>query len=96
MAAREKQTTTARAGRKRGPSDVIAQETPDCIASAANDATSGNLLNPGNEDAMRAEIALAAYYNAERRGFGGNRELDDWLEAERDILEKAGQIERAR
>ncbi|MCU0835466.1 MAG: DUF2934 domain-containing protein [Chromatiaceae bacterium] len=26
-------------------------------------------------------IAVAAYYRAERRGFGPGRELDDWFEA---------------
>lgn len=28
------------------------------------------------------EIAVAAYYKAERRGFAPGRELDDWLTAE--------------
>jgi hypothetical protein len=28
---------------------------------------------------------VAAYYNAERRGFAGNAELDDWLDAEKAI-----------
>ncbi len=37
------------------------------------------------EDERRDRIALAAYYNAERRGFQGDRELDDWLEAERQV-----------
>jgi hypothetical protein len=30
-------------------------------------------------------IATAAYYRAQRRGFSPGRELDDWLEAEREI-----------
>jgi len=38
-----------------------------------------------DDERRRAEIALAAYYRAERRGFGGNGELDDWLQAEREI-----------
>ncbi len=29
------------------------------------------------------QIALAAYYNAERRGFAGNQDVNDWLDAER-------------
>ena len=32
-----------------------------------------------------ARIAEAAYWRAERRGFIAGRELDDWLEAEREI-----------
>lgn len=30
-------------------------------------------------------IAVAAYYRAAQRGFTENRELDDWLEAEREF-----------
>jgi len=30
-------------------------------------------------------IAVLAYYKAERRGFVGDRELEDWLEAEREL-----------
>lgn len=30
-------------------------------------------------------IAVAAYYNAERRGFQPGREVEDWLEAERRV-----------
>jgi membrane-bound lytic murein transglycosylase MltF len=32
-----------------------------------------------------ALISEAAYYRAERRGFDPGHELDDWLEAEREI-----------
>jgi hypothetical protein len=39
-----------------------------------------------DQDAERHErIAVAAYYNAERRGFRDGGEQDDWLEAEREI-----------
>jgi len=34
---------------------------------------------------LRACIAEAAYYRAEKRNFAPGRELQDWLEAERDI-----------
>ena len=30
-------------------------------------------------------IAVLAYYKAERRGFVGDHELEDWLEAEREL-----------
>lgn len=30
-------------------------------------------------------VATAAYYRAEKRGFSPGAELDDWLEAEREI-----------
>ena len=41
---------------------------------------------PERSAAERQErIAVGAYYNAERRGFEAGREVDDWLEAERQI-----------
>ena len=48
----------------------------------ANDDQRGN--DPV-EVSRRDRIAVAAYYNAERRGFEGNSELDDWLDAEKSI-----------
>jgi hypothetical protein len=32
------------------------------------------------------QIALAAYYRAERRDFAPGLELEDWLEAERELI----------
>lgn len=44
-----------------------------------------------------ARIAEAAYWRAERRGFGPGHELDDWLEAEREIDRRLEQgIDEAR
>lgn len=37
-------------------------------------------------EAVRDElIRLTAYYRAEQRGFAGGHELEDWLEAEREV-----------
>ena len=38
-----------------------------------------------DHDAWQAMIAVAAYYQAERRGFAPGSELDDWLAAEVEI-----------
>ena len=41
---------------------------------------------PGLSPEQRQQrIAEAAYLIAEQRGFGGNRELDDWLQAEAEV-----------
>ena len=40
----------------------------------------------------RDRIAVAAYYNAQRRGFQPGREVEDWLEAERQIDDATGEI----
>jgi len=37
------------------------------------------------DEERRVQVAVAAYYRAERRGFGGYGEVDDWLQAEREI-----------
>jgi Protein of unknown function (DUF2934) len=57
-------------------------------------------LDSGASDAARApasianaryhRIAIAAYYRAERRGFEPGHEIEDWLEAEREVAEREG------
>jgi hypothetical protein len=42
---------------------------------------SGARDNPPREE----RIAIIAYYKAQRRGFANSGELDDWLEAEREV-----------
>jgi hypothetical protein len=42
------------------------------------------LAEPG-EPVSKAMVAEAAYYRAERRGFAPGMELEDWLEAEKEI-----------
>jgi len=34
-------------------------------------------------------IAVAAYYRAEQRGFLAGQELEDWLQAEKEIASRA-------
>jgi hypothetical protein len=40
---------------------------------------------PSFSDSREARIAEAAYWRAERRGFAPGHELDDWLDAEREV-----------
>jgi hypothetical protein len=42
------------------------------------------------DENRRRQIAIAAYYRAQRRGFAPGGELEDWLEAERELLEQEG------
>jgi hypothetical protein len=42
---------------------------------------------PSYSDSREARIAEAAYWRAERRGFAPGGELEDWLEAEKEIDE---------
>lgn len=40
---------------------------------------------PSYSDSREARIAEAAYWRAERRGFAPGGEMEDWLEAEKEI-----------
>jgi hypothetical protein len=37
------------------------------------------------DEQRREHISVAAYYNAEKRGFSGDGQLEDWLEAEKQV-----------
>ena len=68
------------------PTDNAAR-TPDRVrTSATPPADSSQPSRERGDDATRSErIAVAAYYRAERRNFQSDGELDDWLEAEREV-----------
>jgi hypothetical protein len=40
---------------------------------------------PSYSDSREARIAEAAYWRAEQRGFAPGGELEDWLEAEKEV-----------
>lgn len=44
-------------------------------------------LQPSPEE-VRKLISEAAYYRAKRRGFAPGQELDDWVQAEAEVLER--------
>jgi hypothetical protein len=50
---------------------------------SSNIEDSGKTIDLPDRDATIAELA---YYKAESRGFEPGHELDDWLEAERELL----------
>jgi len=47
-----------------------------------------------NPEALYRLIAVAAYYRAERRGFEPGSELEDWLNAEAEVLTEAASVKR--
>lgn len=61
---------------KKSPSKAAATERPAATASK------GKRIDPGQR---RNYIEMAAYYIAERRGFVGGNEIDDWAAAEAEI-----------
>lgn len=52
---------------------------------AAITVTSITAIATPRDDELLGMIATAAYYRAEQRNFAPGHELDDWLEAERQI-----------
>jgi hypothetical protein len=62
------------------------------VSHPADIAASGvPVLDAPMPDDRRERIAVNAYFRAERRGFAGGHELDDWLAAEAEI----GSLERS-
>ncbi len=53
---------------------------------------SGPALSP-DSSAYRELVAIAAYYRAERRGFAPGGELEDWLDAEREVAARLGEAQ---
>jgi hypothetical protein len=90
-------TTRSRAGTSRSKKSAKAktddeQSSPPSVTPSRNDAVpqvTGTMLErreiPSFSESREARIAEAAYWRAERRGFTAGYELDDWLEAEREI-----------
>lgn len=48
------------------------------------------LRAPLSSQQIRELIAEAAYYRALRRGFAPGHELDDWIEAEAEVMTRLG------
>ena len=48
-------------------------------------ASTSEMLERMSTEEIQKLIAEAAYYRAQRRGFTPGGEVDDWLEAEREI-----------
>ena len=56
------------------------------------------IADPAPDAALAQAISEAAYYRAEARGFESGHELEDWIEAERQVVRTdhpAGEAARA-
>jgi hypothetical protein len=78
---RERDQQVAKAKPVNARSSKARQPNPTNSPQSSGGGTHGGDTEP----ARRERIAVAAYYNAERSGFAGNTELDDWLDAEKAI-----------
>ena len=72
-----------------GPAAAEHEHSADASASAAGQVE--DVQNGQDADVeRRRRIAVAAYYRAERRGFAPGCEMDDWIEAEAEVLQGRG------
>jgi hypothetical protein len=49
-----------------------------------------NLRSDYSPEEMRRQIEEAAYYRAKQRGFEPGHELEDWIEAESEVMQRNG------
>jgi len=69
---------------KTEPKFELTDEAGHIISSASSRSIRWDEDNP-NSDCNAEAVQLAAYFRAEARGFEPGHEMDDWLEAEKEI-----------
>lgn len=84
--------------KERGMTSRKVTPKPDTSAAAPRKATSEQRATPAatsmasslrsgmSADETKRLIAVAAYYRAKQRGFEPGHELDDWVEAESEVM----------
>ncbi len=65
------------------PAPILAAEPAITVATNVDVVSTSGLTSTD----LQHEIAMAAYFLAERRNFSPGHELDDWLQAERQVRE---------
>lgn len=83
--------------RRRAPRKTNSTPKPDSGAAAPRKPTSEQRANPITTSNARADaspeeirqlIAEAAYYRAKQRGFQPGHELEDWIQAESEVMRR--------
>ena len=64
----------------------VAQVTPKPDSRSASMPTSGGVRAEVASEDTRRQIAEAAYFRAKERGFEPGHELEDWVEAESEVM----------
>lgn len=83
-----KPVVTAKAEKPAAATKPVAKAAPAVTAKPAapkKAAAAKTTLTPLAPDQRRFYVEVAAYYIAERRGFHGESQLNDWVEAENEI-----------
>jgi len=85
---RERRNTPRKAGTPTPKPDSKAPSTP-----ASTHAASSARADASSDD-IRRQIAEAAYLRAKQRGFEPGHELEDWVEAESEVMGRINGAER--
>jgi hypothetical protein len=92
MASRPPRTSKSDSASKPSPTGKAEKPGGDLEAGAViKDSSLERREIPSYSDTREARIAEAAYWRAERRGFAPGGELEDWLQAERELDEQQQQ-----
>jgi hypothetical protein len=92
MASRPPRTSKSDSASKPSPTGQAEKQGGDLEAGAViKDSSLERREIPSYSDTREARIAEAAYWRAERRGFAPGGELEDWLQAERELDEQQQQ-----
>ena len=85
MAEPKERRKTPRKATSKPDTRAAAPRQPTSVQRAAAPMESG-LSAGANPEETRRQIAEAAYYRAKQRGFAPGRELEDWIEAESEVM----------
>jgi hypothetical protein len=86
MAAKKERPAPAKAPRKTKPAEVGKAGMKSTI--------SGNARAEMSPDELRKLVSEAAYYRAKQRGFTPGHEMEDWVQAEAEVLRRIGAQQR--
>jgi hypothetical protein len=67
---------------------------PRSASTAASTSAAGNVRAEAFSDDIRRQIAEAAYLRAKERGFEPGHELEDWVEAESEVMGRINDADR--
>jgi len=64
------------------------------VTSSAASPGAGSVRAQASSEEIRRQIAEAAYMRAKQRGFAPGHELEDWVEAETEVMGRINSAER--
>lgn len=80
-----------RAAERRTPPKPAPKSTPKPAFEISTNSARADI----SPDELRKLIAEAAYYRAKKRGFAPGHELEDWIQAEAEVMDRLGANGRA-